>query len=71
MTDRLTNTATRDGEADRQIIVLALAHLAFERPGWHWTCRGMAVERFGAGPMFDEFLQNHKRAIAVAPVEQP
>lgn len=69
--DKLTNTATRDGEADRQMIVLALAHLAVERPGWHWTCRDMAAERFGAGEMFDNFLKLHQEAIAVAPIDAP
>jgi hypothetical protein len=69
--DILTNTPTRDGESDRQMIVLALAHLAVERPGWLWTCREMAAERFGAGGMFDEFLKLHQEALAVAPNEVP
>jgi hypothetical protein len=69
--DTLATTATRDGGADRQMIVLALAHLAVERPGWHWTCRDMAEERFGAGAMFDDFLKWHQEALAVAPIEKP
>jgi hypothetical protein len=61
--DTLANTPTRDGEADRQMIVLALAHLSVERPGWRMTCREMAVERFGAGAMFDDFLEWHVEAV--------
>lgn len=67
--DRLENTATRDGEADRQMIVMALAHLAIARPGWQMTCREMAEERFGAGVMFDEFQTYHRDALAFAPRE--
>lgn len=66
----LVDTATRSGEADRDMIVLALAHLAVERPGWQWTCRDMAVQRFDAGDLFDNFERLHVLAIALAP-KQP
>jgi hypothetical protein len=59
----------RDSESDRQMIVLALAHLAVERPGWLHTCRDMAEERFAAGPMFETFLNLYMSARAFAPVE--
>lgn len=69
--DILATTATRDGESDRQMIVLALAHLAVERPGWETTLRAMAAERFGAESMFDDFRKLHKEALRYAPRETP
>lgn len=44
----------RDPGSDDQMIALALAKLAIERPGWLWTLRGLADAR-GWRKHFDDF----------------
>ena len=44
----------RDPIADDQMVALALAKLAIERPGWHWTLRGLSEAR-GFLEDFDAF----------------
>lgn len=41
-------------EEDRQMILLAIAELAADRPGWEETLRRLAGELRG-GEMFDKF----------------
>lgn len=41
-------------EGERQMILLALAELALERPGWDWTI-GETAEKFGGREMLAEF----------------
>jgi len=48
----------RDPKADDQMIALALAKLAIERPGWLWTLRGLAEAR-GWRPAFEGFYKIH------------
>lgn len=42
-----------------QVIVMALAHLAVERPGWREMLRDCSRE-FGPEPMFDRFEAMHR-----------
>lgn len=52
-------------ESDRQMLLLALAHLSLERPGWDYALNALALqvdnERDGRALMYDEF-----RALAVS-----
>ena len=48
----------RDPIADDQMVALALAKLAIERPGWRWTLRGLAEER-GFLEGFDAMYKLH------------
>jgi hypothetical protein len=43
-------------EEERQAVLLALAKLAIERPGWVYFLRGIAGKLDGV-EMFDEFLR--------------
>jgi hypothetical protein len=43
-------------EEHRQILLLALAAVAVERPGWAFVCREIA-ERLRGAPLFESFLQ--------------
>lgn len=55
-----------DGEI--QLLAMALAHLAHERPGWQTMTRDFAIERLGAGQLFDRFY-DLRRATLRLPVE--
>jgi len=48
----------RDPKSDDQMIALALAKLAVERPGWLWTLRGLCDAR-GWRDHFEEFYKIH------------
>lgn len=48
----------RDVEADNQMISLALAKLAVERPGWLMTLRGLCDAR-GWRAYFERFYKIH------------
>lgn len=61
-------TVTID-EEDRQMIVLALAKLSIERPGWHWTL-GRLAALFSTAPdiengraLFEQFREIHNRSV--------
>jgi hypothetical protein len=41
-------------ESDRQLVMLALAILSLDRPGWHWTL-GRLAEIYSGREMFEEF----------------
>ena len=41
-------------ESDRQMTILALAHLALERPGWDDALSRVA-DKMGGKPLFEEF----------------
>lgn len=44
-----------DWQADRAAIVLALAILAIDRPGWHEMLRGIAEKHFNQAAAFNDF----------------
>lgn len=52
------------GEADRQMVLLALAHLSVERPGWEPALHTLALQidnqSEGRALMFDEFRRLKK-----------
>lgn len=50
-------------EADRQMILLALAHLVVERPGWEYTTREIS-KQFHGEPMYDDFLRMRREEVA-------
>ncbi len=50
----------RDPIADDQMVALALAKLAIERPGWLWTLRGLSEAR-GIAECFDAMHRLHKK----------
>lgn len=53
-------------EGERQVILLALAELALERPGWDYML-GELAERFQGRPMFDGFKHsNADRIVGIA-----
>jgi hypothetical protein len=54
-------TADDDDEADRQMLVLAIAELALRRPGWDNTLRRLAGRLHGEG-MFVAF-KNTSRGV--------
>lgn len=46
-----------------QLCVIALAHLAVERPGWYDACRHAAATEYGEGTdggLFDRFYLLHR-----------
>jgi len=43
-------------ESDRQMILLALAILALQRPGWLYAT-GLVAEKFSGKEMFDQFRE--------------
>lgn len=61
--DRL-QTITID-ESQRQIIMLAIARLSDERPGWEWTLRNLAKE-FQAEQLYDDFRNLEAQEICQA-----
>jgi hypothetical protein len=48
-------------EAQRQVLVMACAHLAVERPGWDYMLRGFVTDVLKAGPMYEQFHQLRMR----------
>lgn len=48
-------------EGDRQMIVLALAHLSIERPGWLY-CHEEIAKRLCGSEMFAEFRRLHEES---------
>jgi len=55
-------------EAERQLLLMALAHLSVERPGWYDALNRLAVKvddaRAAGAEMFEQFRQMHQRATA-------
>lgn len=53
-------------EEERQMLLLALAKLSIERPGWHWALSGLAVkyslvlESQDGRAMFEHFRDLHR-----------
>jgi hypothetical protein len=51
-------------EGDRQMVLLALAHLSIERRGWETALHAIALQidnqRDGRAVMFDEFRKLHR-----------
>lgn len=51
-------------EGQRQTMLLALAHLAVERPGWDYMLKGIAAKMDNEGcPMYEEFKQLHSERV--------
>ena len=50
-------------ESDRQAVILALANLAVERPGWNYMLTRIALkmdnDRGGKPQMYEEFKKTH------------
>ncbi|MBY0527332.1 MAG: hypothetical protein K2R98_28305 [Gemmataceae bacterium] len=55
-------------EDERQAMLLALARLAGDRPGWVWYLGGIA-ERLHGREMYAEFLQIRKDGLEAEPIE--
>lgn len=50
-------------EGQRQLVILALALLSLDRPGWFWACEEIALlmdnkDQAGRAEMFEEFRRN-------------
>lgn len=65
MTDQPAAEMERDPKADDQMVALALAKLAIERPGWLWTLRGLAKAR-GFLDHFEGFREIHADTAVLA-----
>lgn len=55
-------------ESNRQMILMALAHLAVERPGWEWTLSELAktldnVSADGRPETFDQLKLYHQQEV--------
>lgn len=50
-------------EDARQLIILALAHLAVERPGWKNTLEKLADTGFVGKEEFDAFFEMHAKTV--------
>ncbi len=54
-------------EGERQMVIMALAHLAIERPGWDDALHRLALqldnEQNGRPEMYDEFRKLHRLAV--------
>jgi hypothetical protein len=54
-------------EGERQMLLMALAHLAVERPGWDDALNRIAVRidnvKDGRAVMYDEFRAMHRREL--------
>lgn len=57
-------------EDERQVILLALAHLAVERPGWDHYLTGVA-RRLQGEVLFTEFRAYHTQGVSQAPFPDP
>lgn len=62
-------------EGERGMVLMALAHLAVERPGWEWALNNLACKMDNIGPdgkatMFEEFRRLHQQQ-AKEPVIEP
>jgi hypothetical protein len=51
-------TSEDNDEADRQMLLLAIAELALRRPGWDWTLRRLAG-RLNGIDAFETFKRLH------------
>ena len=54
-------------EGDRQLVLMALAHLAVERPGWEHWCENVAgpidaKDEAGGPKLMREFAKMHREA---------
>lgn len=47
-------------EAHIQPVIMALAHLAIERPGWDSMCKEIVVNMDGGEALYEEFKTLHK-----------
>lgn len=54
-------------EGERQMMLMALAHLSIERPGWDDALQRLAMqldnEQNGRPQMYDEFRQLHREVL--------
>jgi len=58
---------TQLDEGQRQMMLMALAHLSVERPGWDDALQRLAIqldnEHEGRPQMYDEFRKLHRLAV--------
>ena len=52
-------------ESGRQLVLMALAHLSLERPGWDAALKEVA-EQMKGGRMYEQFKDLHRDAIRLA-----
>jgi hypothetical protein len=57
-------------EEERQLILLALAKLSLERPGWDFACHSIAlkmdnVDSSGRAEMYDGFCRSRNKTVPV------
>jgi hypothetical protein len=58
-------------ESQRQMILLAIARLAVERPGWDWTLGELAQQLKGRA-LFEDFKQLKREEVGEpAPAQEP
>lgn len=54
-------------EGQRQMLIMALAHLAVERPGWDRTLNELAMKidnvKEGRAQLYDDFKRLHKEQL--------
>lgn len=57
-------------EGERQMVLMALAHLSVERPGWDDALNRLALQIDNQGDgralMYDDFRTLHRRAVVAA-----
>jgi hypothetical protein len=62
-------------ESQRQATLMALAHLAVERPGWKWMLTQIALKMDtsteGEPKLFTKFFEMHAAEVALAKDRQP
>ena len=60
------STVLKLDESERQMVLMALAHLAVERPGWEYVLHDIALRIDNAenhrAVLFDEFRAMHREA---------
>jgi len=65
--DVLEEHALELNEGDRQMVLMALAHLSVERPGWDDALNTLALQidnqSDGRALMYDDFRTLHRRAV--------
>ena len=68
----MTHTLELD-EGERQALLMAMAHLAVERPGWDDMLNRIAVRidnvKDGRAELYDEFRSLRRRAVVAARTE--
>jgi len=60
--------STKLDEAERQLVLMALAHLSIARPGWddalNRIARKIDTNQAGRAALYDAFREQHRPAVA-------